>query len=125
MRGALEISERIFIESMTPYEMAHRGFREANAALRSSEARYRELFENANDIVFTVDLEGRFTSINGAGERLSGYDRREILATRFNDVVDEASIRTAIAAREKKLSGQEEFTRYELDLLTKDGRRLP
>ena len=32
---------------------------------------------------------------------------------------------TAIAAREKKLSGQEEFTRYELDLLTKDGRRLP
>jgi two-component system, NarL family, sensor histidine kinase UhpB len=125
VRGALEISERIFIESMTPYEMAHRGFREANAALRASEARYRELFENANDIVFTVDLEGRFTSINRAGERLSGYDRREILTTRFNDVVDHASVRAAIAAREKKLSGEEEFTRYELDLLTKDGQRLP
>jgi PAS domain S-box-containing protein len=125
VRAALDISERIFIESMTPYEMAHRGFREANAALRASEARYRELFENANDIVFTVDLEGRVTSINRAGERLSGYDRREILATKFSNAVDQESVRAAIAAREQKLSGQKEFTRYELDLLTKDGRRVP
>lgn len=50
--------------------------READAALRASEERYRELFE----IVFTSDLEGNVTSINRAGERLSGHDRGEILS---------------------------------------------
>src|SRR5579863_5617092 len=55
--------ERFFVESLTPFEMTHRGFREANEALRISEERYRELFENANDIVFMTDLNGNFTSI--------------------------------------------------------------
>ena len=42
-------------------------------ALRASEERHRELFENANDIIYTRDLAGQFTSINkagGAGDRL-------------------------------------------------------
>src|SRR5262249_30087047 len=43
------------------------------------ESRYRGLFENANDLVFTTDLEGRLTSLNLAGERLTGYSRDEVL----------------------------------------------
>ena len=42
-------------------------------ALRASEERYRELFENANDIIYTRDLAGQFTSINKAGERVTGH----------------------------------------------------
>lgn len=37
--------------------------------------RYQELFESANDIVYTHDLSGRITTINAAGERLLGRDR--------------------------------------------------
>ena len=40
---------------------------QTEAALKE---RYVELFENANDMVFTHDLAGRITSINKAGERL-------------------------------------------------------
>lgn len=43
------------------------------------EERYRELFENANDVVYTADLEGRFTSVNKAVERITGYTREETL----------------------------------------------
>jgi PAS domain S-box-containing protein len=41
----------------------------ADEELRRSEERYRELFENANDIVYTHDLDGIVTSVNVAGER--------------------------------------------------------
>src|SRR5262249_34956880 len=36
----------------------------------SLERRFRELVENANDIVYTHDGQGRFTSFNRAGERM-------------------------------------------------------
>ncbi|HUR79126.1 MAG TPA: PAS domain S-box protein, partial [Thermoanaerobaculia bacterium] len=51
----------------------------AEDELRQSEERYRELFENANDIVYTHDLEGIVTSMNLAGERASGYTRDELI----------------------------------------------
>jgi two-component system sensor histidine kinase UhpB len=54
----------------------------AEEALRASEQRYRELFENALDIVFTHDLQGNFLSLNGAGEQISGYTCAEF--TRIN-----------------------------------------
>jgi PAS domain S-box-containing protein len=118
-------AEKLFVESLTPFEMTHRGFQETCAALRSSEGRYRELFENANDIVFTTDLEGSFTSINRAGERLSGYARAEILSMNFSALVSPEYVEAAIRAREVKLSGESENTTYELEIVTKDGRRVP
>jgi PAS domain S-box-containing protein len=121
----IKAAERLLIESLTPYEMTHRGFREAHAALRASEERYRELVENANDVVFTTDLEGNFTSINRAGERLSGYQRDEVLSTNVATVVPPECVEVIGSAREAKLSGRDETTRYELELVTKDGRRVP
>jgi two-component system sensor histidine kinase UhpB len=118
-------AEKLFVESLTPFEMTHRGFQETCAALRASEERYRELFENANDIVFTTDLEGNFTSINRAGERLSGYERAEVLSRNFSAVVSPEYVEVVRRAREVKLSGEDESTRYELWIVTKDGRRVP
>ena len=46
--------------------------RERERALEAREERYRELIENAADIVYTCDLEGRITSLNRAGQRLTG-----------------------------------------------------
>jgi len=47
---------------------------------REAEARYRDLFENANDMIYTRELNGYFTSVNGMGERLTGYTRAQLLA---------------------------------------------
>jgi two-component system, sensor histidine kinase and response regulator len=54
---------------------------------RALKAQYEELFERANDVVVTCDAAGGVTSINRAGEQLSGYTRSEALRMNFRDLV--------------------------------------
>ena len=48
-------------------------------ARRRSDLRYRDLFENAHDIVFTYDLDCTLTEVNAAAEALLGYSRDELV----------------------------------------------
>src|SRR5437867_12918520 len=57
---------------------------EREAAL---EERYRDLVENANDFIYTHDLEGNYTSFNQAGLRLTGYTREEILKMKSDQLL--------------------------------------
>jgi two-component system cell cycle sensor histidine kinase/response regulator CckA len=41
--------------------------------------RYRDLYENASDIILTSDLQGNCTSLNNAAERFFGYPAKEIM----------------------------------------------
>ncbi len=120
----LTAAEKFFVESLSPFEMTHRGFREANAALQASEKRYRELFENANDIVFTTDLAGNFTSVNRAGEQLSGYRPDETPTMNFAQVVAPEYLELAGQMLRRKLEGRGPTT-YELEIVTKSGQRVP
>lgn len=51
--------------------------------LEQSEARYRELFENASAAIYTFDLQGNFTSVNNACCAITGYNRHEMLTMRI------------------------------------------
>ncbi len=53
--------------------------REVTKQLRSSEERYRELFESANDAIWVHDLEGNIVAANKASEKLTGYALDELL----------------------------------------------
>ena len=57
-----------------------------NLALDSAEQRYRELFENTTDAVYTHDLSGQLTAVNRAAERLLGYTRDELLTMNITDL---------------------------------------
>ena len=97
----------------------------ADEELRQSEERYRELFENANDLVYTHDLEGRITSMNIAGERASGYSREELLGTPIERVLAPDQVERAKEAMQKKLRGEAAATFYEIEMIAKDGRTIP
>jgi PAS domain S-box-containing protein len=74
--------------------------RRAEEALRAREQQYRELFENASDMVFTIDLQGRFTSVNRACEAITGYTREEALTLNIGDVLapEDRAITTRLAS---------------------------
>lgn len=55
--------------------------------LKESEEKYRNLFENSIEAVFTVDLDGNFTSINRAVEIFSGYSRDELMGNNAFDFI--------------------------------------
>lgn len=59
---------------------------QAEAALKE---RYENLFENANDMVFTCDLPGQITSLNHAGEELLRRARAEIAGKRLFEFIAE------------------------------------
>ncbi len=53
--------------------------RHAEEAMRQSEQKYRELFENASDIIFVLDFDGRILSCNAAASKTFGYEPDQMM----------------------------------------------
>ena len=59
----------------------------AEAALRESEDRYRDLVEHSQDLICTHDLEGWVLSANRASSRLLGYDDQDLTRLNLRDIL--------------------------------------
>jgi PAS domain S-box-containing protein len=97
--------------------------RKAQRAVQENVERYRELFENANDIIYTHDLVGNFTSLNRSGEEITGYSREEAAGMNIIDVLAPAYIPVAREMITRKTDDKTP-TVYELEIITKTGRRV-
>jgi PAS domain S-box-containing protein len=96
---------------------------QAANGLHASEVRYRELWENSQDILYTLDLDARLTDVNRQVERLTGYTRAELLGRPIADLILPAYhdvMRTQLA---RKMAG-EPVTTYEIALRTRGVRNL-
>ncbi len=93
--------------------------------LRESEVRFRQIVENASDIIYRMDSLGRMTYVNPVGLRLMGYEsEQEVFGKHFTEFTH-PSWRSRVKAFYKKqaLKG-EQNTYYEFQALTKDGRQV-
>ena len=92
------------------------------AARRLSEKRHRALVEHASDIVATLDLDLRFTSVNPAIERILGFAPAKVVGTSLRKPVPQEQLHTYAEMLDRKLQG-EPSTQYEVEILTKAGAR--
>jgi len=96
---------------------------QTEAQLTASEERYRSLFENNLDAVFTLDLEGFFTTANPSALKLCGYSLAELQQMRFTafcspEQCEEAKRHFQLCLRDEP----EPF--FELRIATKEGRSV-
>ncbi|HYJ88801.1 MAG TPA: CHASE domain-containing protein [Pyrinomonadaceae bacterium] len=122
-RNKAEHSEAETRESEAKLRKTLEEQRRAEEAIREGEERYRELVENANDIVFTLDLQGNVTSINKAVESLTGFTQAELLKMNMSEFLTPQSTETARLMTGRKMAG-EERTNYEVEVQTRDGRAV-
>ena len=87
------------------------------------QARFQDVVDQTNDFIFTLDFEGRFTSFNAAGERMTGYTREEAANMKIYDVLDAVTARRTRVYIQRRLNRSHAVT-FETKLVAKDGREL-
>jgi hypothetical protein len=92
----------------------------AELALKESEERYRDLFENATDLIQSVDAEGHFLYVNRAWKETLGYDEAQVYQMTLFDILHPDCREHCQALFQKLLSG-EKVERVETAFLTASG----
>ncbi len=92
-------------------------------ALRESERRFRQLFEDSPDAVFVEDTNGRVLDANMAAAKLHGTTREELLGKSISDLVPPDKKAEVLQQFQKLVHG--ELRQTEGVSLTADGREIP
>src|SRR5690242_8339956 len=116
-----------FLQSLSPFEATHRGFRETNAellkrnrelaveirehqrteeALRESEHRYSTLIETAQDAIFLLKPDGQIESLNRAFEVITGWPRKTWIGQPFVGLLHPEDVEQAVAHFESVIRGE-------------------
>ncbi len=93
-------------------------------ALRASEKRHRTLIEALKDPVFAIDKTGKFTFLSSTFEGLIGYPILELIGHSFTELLAPEYIKSTVDRFRRVLAG-EEIPLYEVELLHKNGKRVP
>ena len=97
--------------------------RKAEQELAESEERYRDLFENANDLIQSVDKEGKYVYVNSKWQEVLGYSKEELANMTFLDVLHKDQVSHCMELF-GKLMQDEQFANIETVFVTKSGQEI-
>jgi len=96
--------------------------KQAEEALRQGEERYRTMIEHANDMIWTVDIQGCFTFYNHRAEIISGHKFEEWKGKSFAPLIHPDDIEMVGDVFQKTLSGESQ--NYSVRVNRKNGEMI-
>jgi PAS domain S-box-containing protein len=94
------------LESLSPFELTFRGYRDALNTLQQSEERYRTLIETARDVIYTLSPEGNIKSLNPVFETLTGWSRSDWIGKPFHLLIHPADSPAALEIHRRVMNGE-------------------
>lgn len=86
--------------------------------------RYRALADEANDLIFTMDMEGTLLQMNGAAERILGYPVHEVEGQSVERFLGPSTLSEFTTAEERSQRPVGETRLRVVDFVRRDGRRI-
>lgn len=111
----------ISFTSLSKERKYRRRLETAQHGLQTSEQRYRQLFENAQDAIWLHDLEGNITVANMAASRLTGYPIEVGTTMNVKDFLSQEGLELAGKMRRSLLANEPVEQPYEQRFVKKDG----
>ncbi|MEW6501326.1 MAG: PAS domain-containing protein [Thermodesulfobacteriota bacterium] len=111
----------LFINRPLIQHLAER--RKAEEALRESQERFRDLFENTTDLIQSVGPDGHIMYVNPAWRRTLGYSEEEIREMNIFDILAPEETAHCQAAFGEVMAGRP-VDRIETVFIAKDGHRV-
>jgi PAS domain S-box-containing protein len=101
----------------------HRQVQARTKAVERTERRYRDLVDNASDMIYRTDPFGRFTFVNPVATRILGYDEGELLSMKYFELMRPDWVPRAMSFYEKSAKTRES-TYLEFPVRKKDGTEI-
>ena len=105
-------------------EAHERELRQRNERLQREKRRFEGIAETTFDVLFRVDLEGEFTYVSSAVERVLGYEPADLVGRHITDVMTSSATETAMTAYSEVLAGTT-VESLELTFIDTDDDRVP
>jgi PAS domain S-box-containing protein len=101
----------------------HRQVQARTKAVERTERRYRDLVDNASDMIYRTDPFGRFTFVNPVATRILGYDESDLLSMKYFELMRPDWVPRAMGFYEKAAKTRES-TYLEFPVRKQDGNEI-
>lgn len=95
----------------------------AELALQESEERYRDLFENASDLIQSVAVDGKILYVNTAWRERLGYSEEEVAQLNLFDIIHPDCKEEVISSLKRVMAG-EKVGQLKAEFITKKGNKI-
>ena len=95
--------------------------KQAQQQLADSEERFRQIIENASDIIYRTDEHGKFTYVNPTGLTMFGYTISDVIGMHFTMFVKETERQKTARNYYRQMLDKTKSSYYEFSAVKKNG----
>lgn len=86
--------------------------------------KFEYIVENANEIIYTLDVKGRFTYTNEVAQRITGYSKDDFTSMRYDLLIDPAYKKQMVEVYKNLIALKQQNGYYEFPIRSKSGKTI-